>query len=106
MAFCILKFFAAPPVVVWNFTNKCNLKWRHCYQEAGERLTESEGMNKLLKLVVSLGVIIVIAWGVVYFSKDLLILMRGIVGLVAVVLIAAIVVSLIERVQRSGEIKK
>ena len=63
-------------------------------------------MNKLLKLVVSLGVIIVIAWGVVYFSKDLLILMRGIVGLVAVVLIAAIVVSLIERVQRSSEVKK
>jgi len=24
--------------VVWNFTNNCNLKCRHCYQEAGKRL--------------------------------------------------------------------
>jgi len=32
------QIFAAPPVVVWNFTNNCNLKCRHCYQEAGKRL--------------------------------------------------------------------
>jgi hypothetical protein len=63
-------------------------------------------MNKLLKLAALLGLIIVIVWGMVYFSKDLLILMRGIVGLVAVVLVAAIVVSLIERVQRSSQVKK
>ncbi len=63
-------------------------------------------MNKLLKLAVFLGVIIVTVWGMVYFSKDLLILIRGIAGLVAVVLVAAIVVSLIERVQRSSQVKK
>lgn len=63
-------------------------------------------MNKLLKLAVFLGVIIVTVWGMVYFSKDLLILIRGIVGLAAVVLVAAIVVSLIERVQRSSQVKK
>jgi len=63
-------------------------------------------MSKLLKLAVFLGVIMVTVWGMVYFSKDLLILIRGIVGLVAVVLVAAIVVSLIERVQRSSEVKK
>ena len=63
-------------------------------------------MSRLLKLAVFLGVIVVIVWGMVYFSKDLLILMRGIVGLVAVVLVAAIVVSLIERVQRSSQVKK
>jgi len=37
------QIFAAPPVVVWNFTNKCNLKCRHCYQEAGERLEKVKG---------------------------------------------------------------
>ena len=32
------QIFTAPPVVVWNFTNSCNLRCRHCYQEAGGRL--------------------------------------------------------------------
>ena len=30
------QVFSAPPVVVWNFTNVCNLKCRHCYQNAGK----------------------------------------------------------------------
>ena len=34
------QIFAAPPVVVWNFTNRCNLKCKHCYQEAGPKLKE------------------------------------------------------------------
>ena len=29
--------FASPLLVVWNFTNLCNLKCRHCYQNAGEK---------------------------------------------------------------------
>jgi radical SAM protein with 4Fe4S-binding SPASM domain len=32
------QIFSAPPVVVWNFTNACNLKCKHCYQEAGRKL--------------------------------------------------------------------
>lgn len=29
--------FVAPLMVVWNFTQACNLQCRHCYQEAGQR---------------------------------------------------------------------
>lgn len=31
----IPQVFAAPMMVVWNYTNKCNLRCRHCYQDAG-----------------------------------------------------------------------
>ncbi len=30
------QVFSAPLLVVWNFTNLCNLKCRHCYQDAGK----------------------------------------------------------------------
>lgn len=30
----------APFLVVWNFTNACNLKCKHCYQRAGIRATD------------------------------------------------------------------
>jgi len=29
------QVFVAPLMVVWNFTYKCNLKCKHCYQDAG-----------------------------------------------------------------------
>ena len=29
--------FIAPPVVVWNFTNICNLKCKHCYQSPAKK---------------------------------------------------------------------
>lgn len=29
--------FTSPLLVVWNFTNRCNLKCLHCYQNAGEK---------------------------------------------------------------------
>ncbi len=29
------QVFAAPMMVVWNYTNRCNLRCRHCYQDAG-----------------------------------------------------------------------
>ena len=45
------QIFAAPPVVVWNFTNKCNLKCRHCYQEAGERLEGELDLTHRLDIV-------------------------------------------------------
>lgn len=32
--------FVAPMLVVWNFTNRCNLRCRHCYQEAGRPLPD------------------------------------------------------------------
>ena len=32
--------FVAPLMVVWNFTQACNLQCKHCYQEAGRRLDD------------------------------------------------------------------
>ena len=32
---------AAPFLVVWNFTNACNLRCRHCYQRAGKPATDA-----------------------------------------------------------------
>lgn len=63
-------------------------------------------MNKLLKLVVFLAVTIIGIWGMIHFSKDLLILIRGVVGFVALVLVVAIVISLIERMRRSSQVNK
>ena len=34
------QVFAGPLLVVWNFTNRCNLKCRHCYQNAGQASRE------------------------------------------------------------------
>ncbi len=45
------QIFAAPPVVVWNFTNACNLKCKHCYQEAGTRLKEELDLTARLDIV-------------------------------------------------------
>ncbi|MBC7188727.1 radical SAM protein [Candidatus Aerophobetes bacterium] len=45
------QIFAAPPVVVWNFTNLCNLKCRHCYQDAGKRLKDELSLKKRLEIV-------------------------------------------------------
>ena len=45
----------APFVIVWNFTNACNLRCRHCYQNAGPKplpneLTFEEKLNVLNQL--------------------------------------------------------
>ncbi len=31
-----------PHMVIWNFTNVCNLKCKHCYQNAGPETTPDE----------------------------------------------------------------
>ena len=43
--------FIAPPVVVWNFTNICNLKCKHCYQSAGKRLPDELSLSKRLDVI-------------------------------------------------------
>ncbi|MBE0477592.1 radical SAM protein [Candidatus Aerophobetes bacterium] len=45
------QIFSAPPVVVWNFTNACNLKCRHCYQDAGKKLQQELPLTKRLDIV-------------------------------------------------------
>ncbi|MEA3485841.1 MAG: radical SAM protein [Candidatus Aerophobetes bacterium] len=43
--------FIAPPVVVWNFTNACNLKCKHCYQSAGKKLPDELSLSKRLDII-------------------------------------------------------
>lgn len=43
--------FIAPPVVVWNFTNICNLKCKHCYQSAGKKLSDELSLSKRLDII-------------------------------------------------------
>ncbi len=45
------QIFTAPPVVVWNFTNICNLKCKHCYQDAGKRLKQELDLKSRLKVI-------------------------------------------------------
>ncbi len=45
------QFFTAPPTVVWNFTNLCNLRCRHCYQDAGEKLKGELSLKQRLDVV-------------------------------------------------------
>jgi len=45
------QIFSAPPVVVWNFTNRCNLKCKHCYQDAGKPLAQELNLDKRLDIV-------------------------------------------------------
>lgn len=43
--------FIAPPVVVWNFTNICNLRCKHCYQSAGKKLPHELSFEKRLDVI-------------------------------------------------------
>lgn len=42
--------FASPLLVVWNFTNLCNLRCRHCYQNAG-RKTPQLSLTERLRVI-------------------------------------------------------
>jgi radical SAM protein with 4Fe4S-binding SPASM domain len=41
------QVFAAPLMVVWNYTYKCNLKCRHCYEDAGSLSREDRSRREL-----------------------------------------------------------
>lgn len=41
----------APLFVVWNFTNRCNLRCKHCYQNAGPHLSNELDTNEALNVV-------------------------------------------------------
>jgi len=43
--------FIAPPLVVWNFTNICDLKCKHCYQSAGKKLPDELSLSKRLNVI-------------------------------------------------------
>jgi sulfatase maturation enzyme AslB (radical SAM superfamily) len=44
----------APFLVVWNFTNACNLKCKHCYQSAGLRTADELTTEEKFKAVEEL----------------------------------------------------
>jgi MoaA/NifB/PqqE/SkfB family radical SAM enzyme len=43
--------FDAPLVIVWNVTNKCNLRCRYCYQSAGVRKTDELSFEEKIDLI-------------------------------------------------------
>ena len=43
--------FPAPFLIVWNFTNVCNLRCQHCYQNAGAKLENELTFNEKLKVL-------------------------------------------------------
>ncbi|HHV72806.1 MAG TPA: radical SAM protein [Clostridia bacterium] len=45
------QIFASPLLVVWNFTNACNLKCKHCYQNAGQVLEDELTLEERLKII-------------------------------------------------------
>jgi radical SAM protein with 4Fe4S-binding SPASM domain len=50
----------APFLVVWNFTKVCNLKCKHCYENAGEKMKDeltTEEAKKLINELVDSGVV-------------------------------------------------
>jgi len=47
--------FSYPLFAVWNFTNRCNLKCRHCYQSAGKPLADELTLDEKLAVIDQLG---------------------------------------------------
>jgi radical SAM protein with 4Fe4S-binding SPASM domain len=48
------QIFFAPLMVVWNFTQACNLRCRHCYQNAGRTLSDELTLGEQLEIVEQL----------------------------------------------------
>jgi len=48
------QIFYAPLMVVWNFTQACNLRCRHCYQDAGRALPDELTLSEQLDIVEQL----------------------------------------------------
>ncbi|TKJ47947.1 radical SAM protein [Candidatus Aerophobetes bacterium Ae_b3a] len=67
--------FVAPPVVVWDFTNICNLKCKHCYQNAGKKLPQELPLSKRIDIINQLAkeevFIIAFSGGEPLMDKDL-----------------------------------
>jgi len=46
--------FSSPLLVVWNFTQACNLRCAHCYQDAHRRLPDELGLAQQLQVLEAL----------------------------------------------------
>ena len=75
--------FTAPLFAVWNFTNRCNLACRHCYQDSEKRnLPDELTLDEKLRLVDQMGAahmpMLAISGGEPTISPDLVpVLRRG-----------------------------
>lgn len=73
--------FVAPLIVVWNFTNRCNLKCRHCYQDSEHHaLSDELTREEKLDLVDQMGRLhipmLAISGGEPTLQEDLLSVLR------------------------------
>ena len=73
--------FSAPLFAVWNFTNRCNLKCKHCYQDSDHnRLADELTLAEKLDLVDQMGAMsmpmLAISGGEPTISQDLLPVVR------------------------------
>ena len=71
------QLFSAPLFGVWNFTNRCNLKCRHCYQDSGQQaladeLTLAEKIDLLDQMAEQYVPMLAFAGGEPTISPDLL----------------------------------
>ncbi len=73
--------FSAPLFAVWNFTNRCNLRCRHCYQDSARRanpdeLTRPEKLAVVDQLGESYVAMLALAGGEPTISGDFLPVLR------------------------------
>lgn len=73
--------FSAPLFAVWNFTNRCNLKCRHCYQESDARhradeLTLAEKLDLVDQMAAEYVAMVAFAGGEPTICPDLLPVLR------------------------------
>ncbi len=73
--------FCSPLFAVWNFTNRCNLTCRHCYQSSGPRAARDElSLDEKLDVVDQMGrahmPMLALSGGEPTLSEDLLPVLR------------------------------
>ncbi len=47
--------FSVPLIVIWNFTNRCNLHCEHCYQDANQKRIEELTLAEKLDVIDQIG---------------------------------------------------
>jgi radical SAM protein with 4Fe4S-binding SPASM domain len=73
--------FSAPLFAVWNFTNRCNLQCRHCYQDSAhaardDELTLAEKLDLVDQMAAEYVAMVAFAGGEPTISPDLLPVLR------------------------------
>jgi radical SAM protein with 4Fe4S-binding SPASM domain len=77
--------FSAPLLIVWNFTNRCNLKCKHCYQDSEHNALDRElSREEKLRVVDQMGRLnvpmLAISGGEPTLSDDLIPVIRRAAG--------------------------